>query len=395
MRVFLRLLCVWATACTSALTHEPVHAPVAFAPVAVPPAGPTTFRVLVGGDVIPHRALIPPASIGAALAPLAALFRSADVVIVNYETATGEPIASSPPPFTMAATPDWMRAVVSTHVTSLTLANNHACDLGPTGLALSVTTARDLGAVALGADESDPWKAQTIAARDGKRVCAVAWTTFVNGQTPCAESHRLAVAKPTREGHARVARAIRDAVADGCDVVVAIAHGGEEYAAQTQAMMAFAQTAADAGASAVVFHHPHVVSPLVGVGTPDGRHVPVFASVGNLVSNQGDSWTAATTNQDHRIVHLNGWTRIGMIADIAFRLDAGRSTTFGYHLVFVENDHVLDSSNPHPRIVARLLDPETDREIIATLSRDAAGPRGIFDDACWIRGASSRGPVCH
>ncbi len=400
MRPACVLLGVWLGACTSAPAYEPAHTashPAVAAAIPVPMV-PTLVRVLVGGDVMPHRPqLLEPASIGAALLPLAQLFRSADAVVVNYETATGEPLFRSEGSLSLAATPEWMRAVLSANVTSLTLANNHACDLGTRGLTTSITTAHALEAVALGADETDPWGAQTIARRDGKRVCAVAWTTFINDRrAACAGSRHLAIARPNGEGRARVARAVNAAFRDGCDAVIAIAHGGEEYAPQTAAMMSLARAAADAGASAVVFHHPHVVSPLVTYVTADGRHVPIFASVGNLVSNQGESWTPAypAAQRDRHIVYLNGWTRIGMLAEIDLRFDAtGRNTTFGYDLVFVESDHVLDKSNPHPRIATRILLRDQDHVIIDKLARDAVGPRAIFDDPCWMRDEAV--PSCH
>jgi poly-gamma-glutamate synthesis protein (capsule biosynthesis protein) len=404
MRPACVLLGAWLGACTSAPAHEPAH-DVAHALVAaaVPQiARPAVVvRVLIGGDVIPHRPqLLDPTSVAAALTPLAQLFRSGDAAIVNYETATSDRPNLARGPLSMVATPAWMSAVLSANVTSLTLANNHACDLGSRGLAASINAARTLNVVALGADENDPWKPRTIASRDGRRACAVAWTTFVNDRrSPCADSRHLAVATPDRDGRARVARAITSAFREGCDAVVAIAHGGDEYAPQTAAMTSLARAAAEAGADAVVFHHPHVVSPLVMYETQDGRRVPIFASVGNLVSNQGESWTPSypAAQRDRHVVYLNGWTRIGMIADLELRLDAKR-TTFGFHLVFVESDHVLDKSNPRPRISARLLDGATDRTIIDKLSRDAAGPRPIFEDACWIdRGGTANGataPSC-
>src|SRR5580704_9061894 len=59
-------------------------------PAPVDPA----LRVLVGGDVLPHRPrLLPAARIAAALAPLRSLFAEADATIANYETATGNPSA--------------------------------------------------------------------------------------------------------------------------------------------------------------------------------------------------------------------------------------------------------------------------------------------------------------
>jgi len=383
------------------------------------PTRPTFVRVVIGGDVIPHRPqLFEPASVKAALAPLAPLFHTADATIVNYETATGEvPKTIDPAALFLAASSAWMGAVVSANVTALTLANNHACDLGSRGLMASVRAAAADDVLALGAsDTSDPWKAQTIASRDGRRACAIAWTTFVNDRRPsCSDPRHLAIAKPSREGRERVARAVAAAFQDGCDAVIAIAHGGEEYAPQTEGMMTLARAAANAGADAVVFHHPHVVSPLVVYQTEDGRHVPIFASLGNLVSNQGESWTPAypAAQEDRHLVYLNGWTRIGMIADLELRLDArptGQSpfgvsarerasvSAFGYHVVFVESDHVLDKSNPHPRMAVRPLDRDTDRVIIDKLSRDKLGPRAIFENACWIEriGADAiTGPSCH
>ncbi len=206
---------------------------------------------------------------------------------------------------------------------------------------------------------------------------------------------------PVGEGNLHVARAIAAAIHDGCDAVIAIAHGGEEYAPQTEAMMTQARAAADAGADAVVMHHPHVVSPLVVHDAEDGRRVPIFASIGNLVTNQGESWTPAypAAQQDRRIVYLNGWTRIGMIADLDFRLGHAHQkvVAWGHHITWLDSDHVLDKSNPHPRMEARTLDAVEDHAVIDKLARDVLGPRAIFEDACWIerRGAdATSGPTC-
>jgi 2',3'-cyclic-nucleotide 2'-phosphodiesterase (5'-nucleotidase family) len=297
-----------------------------------------------------------------------------------------------------------MRAVRDDGVTALTLANNHSCDLGGRGLAASMRTAASLDLAAAGADSEQPWAARTLVARDGHRACVVAWTTFVNDHRPgCERSNHLAIAKPTREGRLRVAKAVADAITGGCDAVIAIFHGGQEYAPQTDAMRAMARAAAEAGADAVVIHHPHVVSPLEIATTEDGRRVPIFTSVGNLVSNQGESWTPAypATQEDRHVVYLNGWTRLGMLADLELRLDPGarrqHAVAWGYHLVFTDNDHVLDKSNPHPHIAARAVDATEDRAVIDKLARDERGPAAVFEDPCWIErdGAdATAGPSC-
>jgi len=163
---------------------------------------------------------------------------------------------------------------------------------------------------------------------------------------------------------------------------------------QTHAMMNMGRAVAEAGAIAVVMHHPHVVSPLVVYETEDGRKVPIYASVGNLVSNQGESWTPdyPAAQKDRRIVYLNGWTRVGMIADLEIAVGARTTTlsSFGDHLVWVDNEHAHDKSNPRAPIAARLLDKKKDRAIIDKLARDAQGPRAIFDDPYWIDAISPR-----
>ncbi len=357
-------------------------------------------RVLVAGDVLPHRPqLVDPPRVAEALWPLSPLFASADVAVANYETATGDPSGMVPHTFTLAATPEWMRALHDAGLHALTVANNHTCDLGGRGLRATLAAADATGTTALGAAADDPWKARVLVDTPGFRVCAVAWTTFSNERrSACASSAELAVATPDRRGQLKAALGIARAFHAGCDATIAIFHGGEEYLPQTAAMLGLARAVAEAGASAVVIHHPHVVSPLQVVTTEDGRRVPVFASVGNLVSNQGESWTPRfpARQQDRHVVYLNGWTRLGMIADLSWSFDdAGKpALAWGYHLVWTDNEHVLDRSNPHPRIAARLVDPDADGEILRKLAKDGTGPREVFDGACWLREPGSR-PACH
>ncbi|HEY2516410.1 MAG TPA: CapA family protein, partial [Polyangiaceae bacterium] len=263
---------------------------------AAPPPDPT-IRVLVGGDVLPHRPrLLAPARIADALAPLAPLFREADATIVNYETATGDPadLTAASERIALAAPPAWMGELARARVTALSVANNHACDLGEPGLDATLRTAASLGMSAIGLDPHDPWRARVVAEKAGHRVCAVAWSTFVNEPIAgCVESGKIAVADFRKRGLAQIDRAIHAARDAGCDGVIAILHGGTEYEPQAPGPLLQARRAAEAGADAVILHHPHVPSPVEVLATSDGRRVPVFESVGNLVSNQGESWKPA------------------------------------------------------------------------------------------------------
>jgi poly-gamma-glutamate synthesis protein (capsule biosynthesis protein) len=245
----------------------------------------------------------------------------------------------------------------------------------------------------LGGDaKGDPWAPRTLATRGGKRVCGVAWTTLVNAEGACARSSRLAIATGNTAGRQKVSAALERA-RETCDATVAIIHGGVEYVPQTSAVMAMARQAAEYGADAVVVHHPHVASPVVVHPTKDGRSIPIFASVGNLVSNQGESWKPSmfpVLRENRRMVCVNGWTRLGVLADLAFDLAGAPRLDWSFHLLWTDNEHAEDKA-PVPKIATRILDPEADAAVLSRLMQDTKGPVDLFDDPCWIEGRADHG----
>jgi hypothetical protein len=383
---------------TAPAPAPPPESHEAFGPPAPPPPlGP--LRVLVAGDLLPHRpSLVAPGSIRAALAPLATLFGNADAVVANYEASTGE-LDRKTPRLVYAAPPGWLEALPGAGLKAVTVANNHACDLGGAGLEATLAGAERGGLVAIGGDAEDPWAPRILVERGGKRICAVAWTTLVNSESGCARSSHLAFAPLSRVGKTRVDRALARA-RSRCDATVAIFHGGVEYVPQTTEVMDFAGHAAEAGADAVVIHHPHIASPVTVHDTKDGRHVPIFASVGNLVTNQGESWKPPmfpVLRENRRLVCVNGWTRLGVVADLAFRFDGEvPRLDWGEHLTWVDNEHAEDKTVAVPHIQARLLDPARDRAVIDELSKDSVGPDELFTDPCWLeKPARVDAPRCH
>jgi poly-gamma-glutamate synthesis protein (capsule biosynthesis protein) len=344
---------------------------------------------MVGGDVLPHRPqLADPDRIRAALEPLALLFGRADVSIANYETATGDPAPFPVHSLSLAATPAWMNQLRASGLRALTAANNHACDLGRRGLERTIAAGVENDLPLIGVADENPWRPVVLFEKDGRKLCAVAWTTFVNDERrPCVASGKLAVAPDGSPGDAVVHTAIASA-RRSCTAVLAIVHGGIEYEPPTAAMGHVARVAAEAGAIAVIAHHPHIVAAPRMVVTRDGRRVPFFPTLGNLVSNQGESWKPMypAAQKDRRVVYMNGWTRLGMIADLSITLSDVPTVAFGHRLVWTENEHADDKQNPHPRIVARPLDLDADAEIVAKLARDAHGPADVFDGPCRLAG---------
>jgi hypothetical protein len=377
----------------------------AFGPPRPPPLD-HPLRVIVGGDMLPHRpSLIAPASILAALAPLRPLFGQADAVLANYEASTGD---VDPKAFRLAyaAPAGWLEELPKAGLRGISVANNHACDLGEAGLLATLDAASKSGLLALGADAVDPWSPRAIVEQNGKRICAVAWTTLSNSEGGCSRSRHLAVAPLDVVGKQRIDRAMAKA-RSMCDATIAIFHGGQEYAPQTTLVLDQAAHAAEAGADAVIIHHPHVASPVIVHTTKDGRHVPLFASVGNLVTNQGESWKPPmfpVLPENRHLVCVNGWTRLGVLADLSFTFDASPSTSpsaspskhprldWGTHLVWIDNEHAEDRNVATPKIEARLLEPAHDGAIIDALSMDRRGPLALFTDPCWLERNAS-GPA--
>ena len=371
----------------STAVEAPAIVVAPFGPPAVEvPSEP--LRVLVGGDLIPHRpSLAAPSSILSALTPLTPVFKQADAVVANYEAATGE-LSKKAFRLAYAASPAWLDALPQVGITAVTVANNHACDLGHGGVEATLQAASKSGLGVLGGDSvGDPWAPRTLVERDGKRVCAVAWTTLINAEGSCARTTRLAIATENAAGRQKVAAAIQRARST-CDATIAIIHGGIEYVPQTPAVMAVAREAAESGADAVVIHHPHVASPVVVHATKDKRQIPIFASVGNLVSNQGESWKPPmfpVLRENRRLVCVNGWTRLGVLADLAFDFKGAPKLDWSFHLVWTENEHADDRKVRIPRIVTRVLDPEKDAAIVERLTADEHGPLELFDDPCWAQ----------
>src|SRR5580658_6299098 len=171
-------LLAWALATLSTCSPRvlPISAASRPTPEAVVPTtlvrAPTKIRILVGGDLMPHRPmLLPPEKLRDALEPLGPLLARADLAVANYETATGDPDLLAAHDISLVASPVWLR-VAAEQFHALTVANNHACDLGRRGLEATLEAARDAHVIALGADDTTPWQARVLVEKDGKRVCA-------------------------------------------------------------------------------------------------------------------------------------------------------------------------------------------------------------------------------
>jgi poly-gamma-glutamate synthesis protein (capsule biosynthesis protein) len=194
-----------------------------------------------------------------AFGPIASVLQSADLAMVNMETAITTRGTEEPKEFHFRAPPAALDAARAAGVDVLTFANNHVLDYGQVGLADTIDAAARarFPIVGIGRNATEayaPW----ITTIRGVRVAFLAFS----------QVHDLAAAwaaRDDRPGEAMafdLSRAVA-AVAGArqrADVVVVYNHWGQERnSCPTDEQRAFAARLAAAGADVVVGAHAHVL----------------------------------------------------------------------------------------------------------------------------------------
>lgn len=159
----------------------------------------------------------------------------------------------------------------------LSLANNHALDCGPSGLAETLDALGEARLHGVGAGRTWAQSLKPIVTRArGVRIAWIAATEFAlleqRGSGPAIARLEM----DSLRAQVRAARAVADAV-------VLSLHWGVEYQGwPSQSQRRWARAALQLGADVILGHHPHVLGPVeeVRVG---GRRRLVAYSLGNLV----------------------------------------------------------------------------------------------------------------
>jgi hypothetical protein len=243
----------------------PTIAPASIAPTPPAPAsgsGPQALTLAFGGDVhfagedAQRLATDPTTAIG----PIAETLRSADLAMVNLETAIttgGTPAVKA---FTFRAPATAFDALRSAGIDVVTMANNHGEDYGPVGLqdTLSAAAAAAFPVVGIGQTEDDAFAPYQVTVK-GQRVAVIGATQVLDAKLMYAWS-----ARGDKPGLAsaynvpRLVRAVREARATS-DLVVVYLHWGHELAScPASAQRDIARQLVDAGADSVVGSHAHV-----------------------------------------------------------------------------------------------------------------------------------------
>ncbi len=220
-----------------------------------------------------------------------ALTTKADLFVVNLEcpfTERGEKLAKN---FNFRARPELVAALVSGGVDVVSLANNHMIDYGPEGLFDTVSTLDTHGIVHFGAARTlVEARAPAIVEKKGVTIAFLGY--FFLGDRNIEPAQVIATGdQPGVAGHFSDTAALNEMVAadvraakQKADHVIPFFHWGRESKGQPEPyQIEVAHAAIEAGASAVLGSHPHVLQ-----GMELYKGAPIVYSLGNFVF--GGNW---------------------------------------------------------------------------------------------------------
>lgn len=180
--------------------------------------------------------------------------------------------------------PSLIDDLVRTGFDVVSTANNHAMDREPPGVdatlaALDKGGLKHTGTRASTAPANAEW--HTVTEAKGVRV---AWLACAHHTNQIPDPHGQVLRCYDGAVEEEVKRLIAD---PQIDAVIVTPHWGKEYKPLPDAAQrAFAGRLADAGATAVIGGHPHVLQPWEVRRTKDEREVLVMYSLGNFASHQ-------------------------------------------------------------------------------------------------------------
>ena len=204
------------------------------------------------------------------------LMSEADIAMVNLEnpiTTRGKKVQK---PYNFRMHPKFLRAISDAGIDLVTIANNHVFDYGREGFfdTISYLDSAGIRHVGAGVNREDAHRPVVMEIR-GKRIGFLAY--YGGGEAPGAGNSSPGVAR--REPDLVRADIQSLKINLQADYIVVNLHWGTEKAdTPDPSQQAFARSLIDAGANAVIGHHPHV---LQGIETHNSG--VIVYSLGNFV----------------------------------------------------------------------------------------------------------------
>ena len=281
----------WGTGLVSAehvsLVTGSVHGPERISPA-------SSASILFVGDVLLARYVekfIDEEGFSYPFALSAELLSASPYVVGNFEASIPEShVPTRPMTFRFSVQESFAQLLANNHFTHLFLANNHAWDFGEEGYAHTHSALADAGLAVGGHPNRVSMDDVEIISMDGYRVAVVPIHAVF--RDPAISEYRQVLGE----------------LASTTDMQVAYVHWGEEYEpVHSRDQEALAHALIDAGADAIVGHHPHVVQDI-----DIYKDAPIFYSLGNFIFDQ--YWNDAVKSElAVRLVRKDGRNHFELI----------------------------------------------------------------------------------
>ncbi|MFJ4475408.1 CapA family protein [Streptomyces xanthochromogenes] len=261
-----------STACSGSPSAAPAavrsapaspEAAVAVTAQPTPDLPPGTITLAFGGDVHFTERTAPrlnatPAD--PALGPMSKTVAAADFAMVNLETAITTRGSAEPKLYHFRTPPSALTALQASGVDAVSMANNHAVDYGPAGLAdtLDAVHHAPIPVLGIGANEAEAYKPYVKNIR-GVRLAVVAASQVMDLTN---DKFRAGPKKPgiaSALDQAKLIAAVKRAKAEADVVVVYLHWGTEGQSCPGPEQKSIAAKLSAAGATAVVGTHAHVM----------------------------------------------------------------------------------------------------------------------------------------
>jgi poly-gamma-glutamate capsule biosynthesis protein CapA/YwtB (metallophosphatase superfamily) len=241
------------------------------------------LKIYFTGDLLLDRGVreqIDKEGVAALFTGVRPLFADADAVVANLECPVTKVHAPINKRYIFRAEPEYLPEIKKAGITHLVMANNHTYDQGRAGLRDTYDNLihSQLVPVGYGGNQDDACKPVIIQKGAIKVALFSSVLLTLEGWPYLPDSS--GVCQATVDELAARIKAFRKAN-DPCKVVVILHWGAEFQESPTPQQRVQAQQLADAGADAIIGHHPHVIqSKTVYKGKP------VFYSLGNFIFDQ-------------------------------------------------------------------------------------------------------------
>ncbi len=264
----------------------------------LPTAGPTLeapWTLAFGGDTLLTRAVAETTDPFAGIRPPLA---DADLAIVNLETAMSTRGRAQIKEFTFRSAPSFADRVAAAGIDVVSLANNHTLDFGVEALQDTIRNLDRVNVAHVGAGSTlDEALTPAEFEINNVAVAVLGASQIIPDASWLATPTRAGIASAGKHAINAETQRLLDAVRRARvtnDVVVVILHWGiEGNPCPSPVQQELAGLLVDAGATAVLGAHPHVLQPIVRVPTPTGDAVIAY-SMGNFIWDPRSGATADT-----------------------------------------------------------------------------------------------------